>query len=355
MKKITVDLKSRSYPIYIEPGLVKKIPSYLSEYNKGQKWVIISQQNIMEIIGYDIEKYLIEKGFDCIHFTLPIGEAAKSMNEYNRAISQMIENECDRKTFIVSLGGGAVGDVAGFIASTYMRGIAYIQIPTTLLSMVDSSIGGKTGVNTSEGKNLIGSIYQPRAVFIDQEILKTLPRQEIISGLGEIIKYGAIANQNFFDKVSEWLDDIQNFPYNQAIEICCKIKADIVSKDEHDFGVRKILNFGHTIGHALESLYGFKNIRHGEAVALGMICSGYISNKLNKLDKNQYFRLRDTINKLPLPVLKKFNESQIFDYIKKDKKYENGKLKFIILNQIGNAEITNQVDEKLLLKSLSEL
>ena len=355
MKKITVNIKSKSYPIYIDPGLVKELPSYLSEYNTGQRWVIISQQNIMEIIGYQIEKNLKDKGFDCIHFTLPIGEAAKSMSEYNRAISQMIENECDRKTFIISLGGGAIGDVAGFISSTYMRGIDYIQIPTTLLSMVDSSIGGKTGVNTSKGKNLIGSIYQPRAVFVDQNILKTLPKQEIVSGLGEIIKYGAIADQNFFNKVSIWLDDIKKFPLNEAIEICCKIKADIVSKDEHDLGLRKILNFGHTIGHALESLYGFRNIKHGEAVALGMICSGYISHKLKKLEKNQYFCLRDTINKLPLPVLKKFNHNQLFDYIKKDKKYENGKLSFIILNQIGNAEITNQVDEKLLLKSLLEL
>ena len=355
MKKITVDLKSRSYPIYIEPGLVKKIPSYLSRYNKGQKWVIISQQNIMEIIGYDIEKNLIEEGFDCIHLTLPIGEAAKSMNEFNRTISQMIENECDRKSFIISLGGGAVGDLAGFISSTYMRGIDYIQIPTTLLSMVDSSIGGKTGVNTSAGKNLIGSVYQPKAVFIDQKILKTLPNQEIISGLGEIIKYGAIADEIFFDKVSVWFDDIKNFPLNKSIEICCKIKANIVSQDEHDSGTRRILNFGHTIGHALESFYGFKNIRHGEAVALGMICSGYISHKLNKLDKHQYLRLRDTINKLPLPALKKVNHSQIFDYIKKDKKYENGKLNFVILNQIGDATITNQVDEKLLLKSLLEL
>ena len=153
MKKITVDLKSRSYPIYLEPGLVKKLPSHLSELNTGQRWVIISQQNIMEIIGYDIEKNLRDKGFDCIHLTLPVGEAAKSLNEYNRSISQMIDSECDRKTFIISLGGGAVGDVAGFISSTYMRGIDYIQIPTTLLSMVDSSIGGKTGVNTSKGKN----------------------------------------------------------------------------------------------------------------------------------------------------------------------------------------------------------
>ena len=355
MKKITVDLKSRSYPIYLEPGLVKKLPSHLSELNTGQRWVIISQQNIMEIIGYDIEKNLRDNGFDCLHLTLPVGEAAKSLNEYNRSISQMIDSECDRKTFIISLGGGAVGDVAGFISSTYMRGIDYIQIPTTLLSMVDSSIGGKTGVNTSKGKNLIGSVYQPRAVFIDQELLETLPKQEIVSGLGEIIKYGAIADQSFFDKVSVWLNDIQNFPLNEAIEICCKIKADIVSKDEYDFGVRKILNFGHTIGHALESFYGFKNIRHGEAVALGMICSGYISHKLNKLDKNQYFWLRDTINKLPLPILKKLNHNQILDYIKKDKKYENGKLNFIILDKIGNADITNQVDEKLLLKSLSEL
>jgi len=355
MKNISVDLKNRSYQIHIEPGLTKNLSVHLSKYNHGQKWIIISQQNIMEIIGYNIEKRLNEKGFDCSHITLPIGEAAKSINEYTSAISQMIEYECDRKSFVISLGGGVVGDVAGFISSSFMRGIQYIQIPTTLLSMVDSSIGGKTGINIPEGKNLIGSIYQPKAVFINQDLLKTLPKQEIIAGLGEILKYGVIADRKFFDNVSDWLSDIENFPFDKAIERCCEIKASIVSEDENDNGIRTILNFGHTIAHALESNFGFQIIKHGEAVAFGMLCAGYISFKLEKLDEEQYLYLKRTIKKLPLPKLKKLRYSQLLTYIKRDKKYDKGKLKFVILNKIGNAEITEKVDENLLLESLSEL
>ena len=355
MKKIIVNLKTRSYPIYIEPGLIKDLSDYLSEYNHGQKWVIISQQNLMGIIGYEFEKNLNNSGFDCRHITLPTGEAAKSMNEYSRAISQMIEYQCDRKSFIIALGGGVIGDVAGFISSTYMRGIEYVQVPTTLLAMVDSSIGGKTGINIAEGKNLVGSIYQPKAVFIDQNILKTLPKQEVVAGLGEIVKYGAISDFNFFDNVSGWLSDIENFPFEKAIETCCKIKALVVSEDEHEHGLRKILNFGHTVAHALESNYGFQSIKHGEAVALGMLCAGYISFKLNKLDESQYYKLKNTIRKLPLPDLKGVNREHLMTFIKRDKKYEKGTLNFIILNGIGNAEVTKDVTEELLLESLLEI
>ena len=355
MKNILVELKNRSYQIHIEPGLIKNLSVHLSKYNNGQKWIIISQQNIMGIIGYNIEKRLNENGFDCSHITLPIGEAAKSINVYTSAISQMIDYGCDRKSFIISLGGGVVGDVAGFISSSFMRGVQYIQIPTTLLSMVDSSIGGKTGINIAEVKNLVGSIYQPKAVFIDQYLLKTLPRQEIIAGLGEILKYGAIADRKFFDNVADWLSDIENFPFDEAIEICCKIKASIVSKDENDNGIRTILNFGHTVAHSLESNFEFKTIKHGEAVAFGMLCAGYISFKLEKLNEGQYLYLKRTIKKLPLPRLKRLNHNQLLTYIKRDKKYDKGKLKFVILNEIGNAEITKKVDENLLLESLSEL
>jgi|TARA_B110001454_G_scaffold178624_1_gene171519 3-dehydroquinate synthase len=355
MKKITVNLKRNSYPIYINPGLIKNLQDYLSDYNHGQKWIIISQHNLMELFGYQIEKNLNNSGFDCQHITLPKGEAAKSLNEYSRAISQMIEFQCDRKSFIISLGGGVIGDVAGFISSTFMRGIEYVQVPTTLLAMVDSSIGGKTGINIPEGKNLIGSIYQPKAVFIDQNILNTLPQEEVIAGLGEIIKYGAISDVKFFEDVSVWLSDIDNFPFEKAIENCCNIKASVVSEDEHEHGLRKILNFGHTIAHALESNYGFQRIKHGEAVSLGMLCAGYISLKLNKLDKNEYDKLKSTIRKLPLPELKGLNRDQIMNFIKRDKKYEKGILNFIILNEIGSAQATKNVPAELLLESLLEI
>ena len=335
MKKYTVNLKQRSYDINIKPGIVDDLPSILSESNQGQKWIILSQYRLMELFGFKLEKELHSSGYDCVHITLPNGEAAKSLNEYNRAISQMIEFGCDRRTTIISLGGGTVGDVSGFIASTFMRGIEYFQIPTTLLSMVDSSIGGKTGINIPQGKNLVGTFYQPRAVFIDQDLLNSLPNEEIVSGIGEIIKYGLILDIDFFNEIVEWVQDIKNFPLKKAIATCCKLKADIISKDEEDNGIRTILNFGHTIGHALELKFGFNSLKHGEAVSLGMISAGYISHKLGKINKKEFSLLEHTIRSLPLPNLKKLNIDEILSFIKRDKKYEKGKLKFVILKKNG--------------------
>lgn len=355
MKKYKVNLKERSYNISIEPGIINDLPILLSKYNNGQKWIIISQHKLMELYGYEIEKNLKDSGFDCYHVTLPNGEAAKSINEFNRTISQMIEFGCDRKSCILSLGGGAVGDVSGFIASSFMRGIKYFQIPTTLLSMVDSSIGGKTGINIDQGKNLIGSIYQPNEVFVDQNFLATLPKEEVISGIGEIIKYGAILDQDFFEKVSIWVQDVPAFPFSEAIEICCKLKADIVSKDESDNGIRGILNFGHTIGHALELKFGFNTLRHGEAVAFGMLCAGYVSFKLKKLEEKQFNVLEKLIRTLPLPKLKKINSEELLSLIKRDKKFVKGKLKFITLNKIGEATINQNVDDFILKESFKLL
>ena len=355
MKKYTVKLKQRSYDINIKPGIIKELPLLFSEYNEDQKWIIISQHKIMELFGYELEQELKKNNFNCSNITLPNGEAAKSINEYNRAIEQMIDFECDRKSIIIALGGGVVGDVSGFIASTFMRGIKYFQVPTTLLSMVDSSIGGKTGINISKGKNLIGTIYQPKAIFIDQNLLKTLPEGEVVSGLGEIIKYGIILDFNFFNKVRNWIKDISNFPFEEAIELCCKLKSEIISKDEMDNGIRALLNFGHTVGHALELKYGFDKIKHGEAVAYGMISASYISFKLKKINHEQYNLLCITIRLLPLPTLDKLDVNEILTFIKRDKKYIKGKINFVTLKKIGSADITKDIQDKLLMNSIKIL
>ena len=189
MKSVQVNLGSRSYPIHVKSGLLKQTASILSDQNHGQKWVIISQYNLMDLFGFDLMTVLNESGFNCDFITLPVGEASKSLNEFSRVISQMVEFGCDRKTTIIALGGGVVGDVSGFVASSFMRGIDYYQIPTTLLAMVDSSIGGKTGINIAEGKNLVGAIYQPKGVLIDPVILESLSKKEVMAGLGEVIKY----------------------------------------------------------------------------------------------------------------------------------------------------------------------
>ncbi|MBT3737869.1 MAG: 3-dehydroquinate synthase [Candidatus Marinimicrobia bacterium] len=355
MKSFQVNLGNRSYSIDIMPGMIKKYPLVLNEHNNGQKWIIISQHNLMEFFGFDFLKELKNNKFDIDFITLPNGEAAKSINEYSRIISQMIEYGCDRKSSIICLGGGVVGDVGGFVASSFMRGIDYFQMPTTLLAMVDSSIGGKTGINVSQGKNLVGAIYQPKRVLIDPALLESLPKEEVNAGIGEIIKYGAIWDKKFLVEVRSWLKDINNFPFDRAIYTSCKIKAQIVSEDENENGIRRILNFGHTIGHALESHLGYGKIRHGEAVAFGMKCSGYISERLNLITKDELLTLLSTIDNLPLPQLPHINPNDLFPFIKNDKKGEKGELNFVVLDNIGNAKTTTKVDEDLILESLKVL
>jgi len=355
VKSVQVNLGSRSYPIHIKSGLLKQTASILSDQNHGQKWVIISQYNLMDLFGFDLMTILNESGFNCDFITLPVGEASKSLNEFSRVISQMVEFGCDRKTTIIALGGGVVGDISGFVASSFMRGIDYYQIPTTLLAMVDSSIGGKTGINIAEGKNLVGAIYQPKGVLIDPVILESLPQEEVFAGLGEIIKYGAIWDKAFLIDISTWLEDIDSFPFEDAIHKSCKIKAEVVSKDEWEGDLRRILNFGHTIGHALESHLGYGKIRHGEAVALGMKCAGFISKKLNLLSKEELSTLNQTINRLPLPQLPHINGNHLMPFIKTDKKSEKGVLNFVVLDGLGNAITSTNVTEDLIKQSLTVL
>ena len=355
MKSVQVNLGSRSYPIHVKSGLLKQTASILSDQNHGQKWVIISQYNLMDLFGFDLMTVLNESGFNCDFITLPVGEASKSLNEFSRVISQMVEFGCDRKTTIIALGGGVVGDVSGFVASSFMRGIDYYQIPTTLLAMVDSAIGGKTGINIAEGKNLVGAIYQPKGVLIDPVILESLSKEEVMAGLGEVIKYGAIWDKAFLIDISTWLEDIDSFPFEDAILKSCKIKAEVVSKDEREGDLRRILNFGHTIGHALESHLGYGKIRHGEAVALGMKCAGFISQKLNLLSKEELSTLNQTINRLPLPQLPHINGNHLMPFIKTDKKSEKGVLNFVLLDGLGNAISSTDVTEELIQESLKVL
>ena len=267
----------------------------------------------------------------------------------------MIELKCDRSTTILALGGGVVGDVAGFVASSFMRGIDYYQIPTTLLAMVDSSIGGKTGINISEGKNLVGAIYQPKGVFIDPRILDSLPREEVVSGLGEILKYGAIKDESFFSATSQHLENLDTFPFENAIARSCEIKAKIVSQDECEGGLRRLLNFGHTIGHALEAHFGYGQLRHGDAVSYGMISAGWISKELGLLKRNEYKTFKQSILRLPLPSLNKFDPVSLLPFIKNDKKTVSGILHFVTLTNIGSASTNDNVTDNLLISAMKEI
>jgi 3-dehydroquinate synthase len=252
-----------------------------------------------------------------------------------------------------------VGDATGFIAGTFMRGVDYIQIPTTLLAMVDSSIGGKTGVNLTNGKNLVGAIWQPKAVVIDIELLKSLPEREITSAMGEVIKYGAILDRNLFEVVTEKLNDILNLStpelLTEIIGRCAKLKADVVVEDEREGGKRRILNFGHTIGHALETHFGFDILRHGEAVAYGMLAAGKLSNEDRRLEIKDFELLQTTIKKLPLPKLPEFDAENILKIMQRDKKVKDRKINFVLLEAIGKTIIVNSIKEESIIKAMESL
>ena len=359
MQTISVPLQNRSYPIWIEKGLLTNLHELLKPMNQGQKWVIFSQNEIISLYGNSLCKGLKSAGFQVELVVLPNGEKAKSLNELEGIFSQLIGMGCDRSSTFLALGGGVVGDATGFIAASFMRGVDYIQIPTTLLAMVDSSIGGKTGVNLPDGKNLVGAIWQPKAVVIDIELLKSLREREITSAMGEVLKYGAILDRNLFEVVAEKLNDILNLSkpelLTEVIGRCAKLKADVVVEDEREGGKRRILNFGHTIGHALETHFGFETLRHGEAVAYGMLAAGKLSNEDGRLEIEDFELLQTTIKKLPLPKLPEFDAENILKIMQRDKKVKDRKINFVLLEAIGKTVIVDSIEKESIIKAMESL
>ena len=359
MNKINVNLKNNPYSIFIENELSNTIDRVLDPFNTGQQWVIFSQQFIFEKYGKDIQKKLTNCGFKVEKIILVDGESAKSLSLLENIYSQLINFGCSRDSTFIALGGGVIGDLTGFIAATFMRGVQYVQIPTTLLAMVDSSIGGKTGVNISKGKNLVGSIYQPLVVIIDPRFLHTLPNREIISGMGEVIKYGLALDLKLFQFLNENMDNIINLSSEQVIEEvvirCAQLKTEIIIEDEFENDRRRILNFGHTIGHALETYFNYDLLRHGEAVAYGMIAASKLSVWFSNLSEDTYNLLVELIKNLSLPHLLEFESSNILKIIKNDKKVKLGDVHFILLNDIGSTEIKNDIDDAAIIKVIESL
>ena len=359
MQIISVPLQNRSYPIWIENGLLAKLPELLKPMNQGQKWVIFSQNEIFNLYGDSLLGELKSNSFQIEKFILPDGENAKSLSALEGIFSQLIELGCDRSSTFLALGGGVVGDSAGFIAATFMRGVDYIQIPTTLLAMVDSSIGGKTGVNLPAGKNLVGAIWQPKAVVIDPKLLESLPEREISSAMGEVIKYGSILDKDLFNLVADNMDDLLNLSnvklLTEVIGCCAKLKADIVAEDEREGDKRRILNFGHTIGHALETHFGFDTLRHGEAVAYGMLAAGKLSTQISNFQFQYFEMLQDTIQKLPLPKLPEFEPEQILQIMQRDKKVRDRKIHFVLLEELGKAVIVDDVVKRSIINEMEGL
>ncbi|MFH1851846.1 MAG: 3-dehydroquinate synthase [Candidatus Neomarinimicrobiota bacterium] len=358
METISVELAARSYPIWIEDGLLKKLPQLLTDAD-GAKVVVITQPALTTRYGRKLVADLNQSRFSAMLIEVPAGEKAKTLEQVEGLYRQLLELRCDRATLLLALGGGTVGDLTGFVAATFLRGIAYLQVPTTLLAMVDSAIGGKTGVNLPQGKNLVGTIYQPRAVAVDPTVLATLPPRELVSGLAEVLKYGAIADREFFDLLSANLPLLlagrDGELLTRVIRRSAAIKAAVIAEDEHENDRRRILNFGHTIGHALEKLAGYGYLTHGEAVAFGMVAAGFISNRRGLLSTDGWRSLETTIRRLPLPVLSQQDPNQVHETLRHDKKVRAGKLHFVLLQRLGQAVIVDDISDREISAALEVL
>ncbi len=348
MKKLTVDLKEKSYDILIEGGILNKIKDYTSQYGKC---FVISNKTVFDLYG---------KYFSDFHniILMKDGEKYKNLDTYKYILDKLFELNIQRTDCIIALGGGVVGDVSGFCASSVLRGVDFIQIPTTLLSQVDSSVGGKTGINHKKGKNLIGAFYQPKLVLIDTNTLKTLDEKQVKTGLGEVIKYAFIEKSCDENGVGlfEFLSNLQKYDdeIDELVYKCCYLKAKVVEKDEKENGLRMILNYGHTIAHSIEKITNYKVFTHGEAVAIGIGVALKLSLKLGLIDENYYSASIKLLEKygLNLKLDKKYKTDDIIDALKHDKKVKFDKVNFILSNGISTVLPVQDVDNTLLKECL---
>ena len=355
MKTITLNLGDRSYPIHIGQGLLEQ-PALFQPYIQGHQAVIITNETIEPLYGQTLADSISELVQVKKH-VLPDGEIYKDLATVSNIFDRLLSIPCDRKTTILALGGGVVGDITGFAAACYQRGIPYIHVPTTLLAQVDSSIGGKTGVNHPLGKNMIGAIYQPKCVVADISTLISLPDREFRAGLAEVIKYGLIRDLEFFTYLEQNADALLDRDLNSlahAIERSCMNKAQVVELDERESGLRALLNFGHTFGHAIENKLGYKDWLHGEAVAAGMVIAAEFSRRLDLIDTIQRDRVENVMRRFELPVSPPANmtEDEFMQAMAVDKKVEAGKIRFIVLEKVGKAFVIDDYPQAILQQTL---
>ena len=351
MKTLTVDLDQRSYPIYIGSDLIDR-PELFEACSKASSIYIVTNTTVAPLYAERLSKTLATFGKSVRTITLPDGESFKDWKNLQTIFDELLKHGADRQTVLVALGGGVIGDMTGFAAASFMRGIRFIQVPTTLLSQVDSSVGGKTGINHPLGKNMIGAFHQPVAVVADLNTLKTLPPRELSAGLAEVIKHGAIADASFLD----WIEANTNALLACDIEVMshavlrsCEIKSAVVSADEREGGVRATLNFGHTFGHAIEAGMGYGEWLHGEAVACGMVMGAKLSCLLQKITQADVDRLTRIIHAMHLPITApKFGAERYIELMQVDKKAEGGQIRYVLLEQIGKAYISTAPHEAVL-------
>jgi len=355
---IDVDLGSRSYPILIGAGILGD-SNLIAPHLTGNRVVVVTNDTVAPLFLERIQQSLQKAGKDVLAIRLPDGEQYKTWETLNTIFDTMLAARCDRTTAIIALGGGVIGDLAGFAAATYQRGIAFIQIPTTLLAQVDSSVGGKTAINHPLGKNMIGAFYQPRLVLADLSTLTSLPARELSAGLAEVIKYGAIMDQGFF----AWLEDnmdrlLARDPdaLGHAVEVSCRCKSEIVAADERESGRRALLNFGHTFGHAIEAGLGFGTWLHGEAVAAGMLLAARLSAKQGDIGDQDVRRLEKLLGRAGLPTqAPALGAQRYLELMGYDKKVHKGKLRLVLLKSIGDAYLSADFSANALSQVLQDI
>lgn len=356
MEKVTVKLGERSYDILIGSGLLPKVGSLMSRMGLGRRAMIVTNPGIADLYASLLLDSLRESGFSPFVEEIPDGEESKSLHIVSRLYDRLIVRGMDRNSPIIALGGGVIGDLAGFAAATFMRGVPLIQVPTTLLAQVDSSVGGKTAVNHPAGKNLIGAFYQPRAVFIDTDTLRTLPPRELLCGLAEVIKYGAIMDEDLFRFLEHHMGSILKLDgekIGRVVKTSCAHKAEIVERDERDSEIRMILNFGHTLGHALESLADYKGLKHGEAVAIGMMAAARLSQGVGTCREEEVERICILLQRAGFPSFVPIASSdEVIACMKRDKKVRDERIRFVLLNGIGRAYVHEGIPLDLLRKVL---
>ena len=352
---VNVELKERRYPIYIGEGLLKDENCY--PLKKGNKVMIVTNPTVAQYYLEPVTETLEKIGCQVESVLLPDGEKYKTLESLNLIFTALLKHNHGRDTTIVALGGGVIGDVAGFAAASYQRGVRFIQMPTTLLAQVDSSVGGKTAVNHELGKNMIGAFYQPSTVIIDTLTLNTLPKREVNAGLAEVIKYGAILDYAFFEWLEAHIDELvalNQHSLQHCIARCCQIKADVVARDETEKGDRALLNLGHTFGHAIETHLGYGNWLHGEAVAAGSMMAAVLSEQLGDLSFEDVARLEKLLARANLPTVSP-DTMQPEDYLPhmmRDKKVLAGKLRLVLLKALGQAYVATDTDKSLVLNAI---
>lgn len=353
MKIVQVKLGKRSYPIYVGADL-ENLGTKFKEYSSAQKTVIVTNELLFDFYGKILEKSLKTAGYEVVKVFVPNGEKYKTLAQAEKIYRILLKEKIERFTPLIAFGGGVIGDLAGFVAATYLRGIPLVQVPTSLVAQVDSSIGGKVAVDLPEGKNLIGAFYQPLFVWIDLKVLETLALEEMRNGFAEVIKYGIIKDARLFNFLETWLSDIGHLSLKFLEEIVyrsAKIKTEIVSKDEREtIGLRRILNFGHTLGHTLEALTQYRVYKHGEAVSIGMCYATKIAKKMGLIKKEEKKRIIGLLTRVGLPTTwpKKYKWEKIYSYLEQDKKVKSGKINFVLPVRIGEVVTRDNVAKRII-------